>query len=82
LIGLIVKLFIVLLLLINRSSWWWSYGSWIYNYLCNQCLWPLKLWLRIPLMERCTRYNIMWSSLSVTRDRSVLSSGYCGFPHQ
>jgi len=22
--------------------WWpWSYGSWIYNYLCNQCLWPL-----------------------------------------
>jgi len=22
-------------------SWWWSYGSWIYNYLCNQCLSPL-----------------------------------------
>ena len=21
----------------------WSYGSWIYNYLCNQCL-----WVRIP----------------------------------
>ena len=21
----------------------WSYGSWIYNYLCNQCLSPLKL---------------------------------------
>jgi hypothetical protein len=19
-------------------SWSWSYGSWIYNYLCNQCL--------------------------------------------
>jgi len=19
----------------------WSYGSWIYNYLCNQCLSPL-----------------------------------------
>ena len=26
----------------------WSYGSWIYNYLCNQCLSPLTLWIRIP----------------------------------
>ena len=24
----------------------WSYGNWIYNYLCNQCLSPLKLWVR------------------------------------
>ena len=24
-------------------SWLRSYGSWIYNYLCNQCLSPLKL---------------------------------------
>jgi hypothetical protein len=24
----------------------WSYGSWIYNYLCNQCLSPLMLWVR------------------------------------
>jgi hypothetical protein len=23
-------------------SWLWSYGSWIYNYLCNQCPSPLK----------------------------------------
>jgi len=22
-------------------SWMWSYGSWIYNYPCNQCLSPL-----------------------------------------
>ena len=27
----------------------WSYDSWIYNYQCNQCLSPLKLWVRIPL---------------------------------
>jgi len=26
---------------------------WIYNYLCNHCLSPLKL-------VRCTGYNIMW----------------------
>jgi hypothetical protein len=25
------------------GSWSWLYGSWIYNYLCNQCLSPLKL---------------------------------------
>ena len=27
----------------------WSYGSWIYNYLCNQRLSPLKLWDWMPL---------------------------------
>jgi len=27
------------------SSWSWSYGSWIYNYLCNQCESPLQLWV-------------------------------------
>jgi hypothetical protein len=26
-------------------SWSWSYVSWIYNYLCNQCLSPIKLWV-------------------------------------
>jgi hypothetical protein len=30
------------------SSWIWSYGSWMYNYLCNQCLSPLTLWIQIP----------------------------------
>ena len=34
----------------GRPSWSWSYGSWIYNYFCNQCLSPLKLWVRIPLV--------------------------------
>jgi hypothetical protein len=28
------------------------YGSWIYNYLCNQCLSPLMLWVRIPPRAR------------------------------
>ena len=28
-------------------SWSWSYGSWIYNYLCNQCLLQLTLWVLI-----------------------------------
>jgi len=30
-------------------SWPWSYGSWIYNYLCNQCLSPLTLRVQISL---------------------------------
>ena len=34
---------------IPGPSWSWSYGSWIYNYLCNLCLSPLTLWVRIPL---------------------------------
>ena len=35
-------------------SWLWSYGSWIYNYICNRCLSPLMLWVRLPLRARCT----------------------------
>jgi len=41
-------------------SWSWLYGSWICNCLCSQCLSPLKLWVRISLIVRCTRYNFMW----------------------
>jgi hypothetical protein len=32
----------------------WSCGRWIYNYLCNQCLSPLMLWIRISIRVRCT----------------------------
>ena len=32
----------------------WSYGSWIYNYLCNQWLSPLMLSFRISIRARCT----------------------------
>ena len=31
------------------SVWSWTYGSWIFNYLCNQCLSPLMLRVRTPL---------------------------------
>ena len=27
----------------------WSHGSWIYSFLCNQCISPIKLWVQIPL---------------------------------
>jgi len=29
-------------------------GCWMYNYLCNQCLSPLMLWVRILIRARCT----------------------------
>ena len=39
--------------LYSRGRRSWSYGSWIY-YLCNQCLSPLMLWVRISIRARCT----------------------------
>ena len=35
-------------------SWPWSYDSWIYNYLWNQSLSPLMLWVRISIRAKCT----------------------------
>jgi hypothetical protein len=56
------------------------YGSWIYNYLCNQCLSPLTLWIRIPLS---TWYNIMWYKVSqwmwlCFMSLSTIFQLYCG----
>ena len=42
------------ILTVLRPSLPWSYGSWIYNYLCNQCPSPLKSWVRISIRARCT----------------------------
>jgi len=35
----------------SSQSWSLSYGSWICNYLCCQCLSSLTVWVRIPLMR-------------------------------
>jgi hypothetical protein len=58
------------------ASWSWSYGSWISNYLCNQCISPLTLWVRIQLMARWPRYNSMWYIWLVACGRSVLFSAF------
>jgi hypothetical protein len=39
---------------IKGPSWTWLYGSWNYNYLCNQCLSPLILWVIISIRARGT----------------------------
>jgi hypothetical protein len=50
-------------------SWSWSYGSWICNYLYNQYLSPLNVWVQILLMARCsTVYSI--------KHRTLLSDAY------
>jgi hypothetical protein len=52
----------------------WSYGSWIYNYLWNQCLSTLMLGVRILLMARCTLYVQHYVIKFVSDLRQV-----CGF---
>jgi len=44
----------IAIIYITWPSWPWSYGSWIYNYLCNRCPSPLMLWLRLLPRARCT----------------------------
>jgi len=44
---------VAIMQIVDGQSWQWSYGSWIYNYLCNQCLSPLMLWIRISIRVRC-----------------------------
>ena len=49
---------------------------------CAISVYQLKLWVRTPFMAMCTRYNIMWLSLSVSCDRSVMFSRYSGCLHE
>ena len=39
-------------------SWSWPYGSWIYNYLYNQWLLLLMLWVWIPLMAQSLSWDL------------------------
>ena len=71
-----ISTFIFIVINITQGqSWSWSHGSWIYSYPCNQCLSPQTLWVRTPPRQGLTRYNIMWYSLSLTCNRSVVFSG-------
>jgi len=54
LLQLLLNLLFTYIIYYMGPSWPWSYGSWIYNNLCNQCLSPLMLWVRIPIRARCT----------------------------
>ena len=60
----------------QESSWLWSYGSWIYNFLCNQCLSPLKSWVQALFMARSTwcNSNQVYQWLAIGRWFSPVSS--------
>jgi hypothetical protein len=49
-------------IIMEAPSWPWSHGSWIYNYLCNQCLSPLMLWVRISIRASVQHYVIKFVS--------------------
>jgi len=39
-------------------SWSWSYGSWINNYLCNQCISPLTFFFNLnPAHDDTTLFD-------------------------
>jgi hypothetical protein len=51
----------------------WSYGIWIYNYLCNHCLSPLKLWVWTPFINDGSKVCVC----SALKMRSVMCTSYC-----
>jgi hypothetical protein len=62
-------------------SWLWSYGSWIYTELPVQSV-HITTDVVSSNLDQGEVYNIMWSSLSVTCDKSVVFSGSSCFVHQ
>jgi hypothetical protein len=75
------RIYFVIMFNINKGPLWsWSHGSWNYNYLCNQCLSPLMMWVN-PAHGQV--YSLQhYVCLTVTCGRSVVFSGYSGFFHQ
>ena len=75
-----------------RPSWTWSYGSWIYNQLCNQCLSPLTLWFQTSLRrgvldtvcDKVCQWLVTgrWFSPANKIDRHDKTVIYCWKPHK
>ena len=65
----------------GRPSWTWSYGSWIYNYLCNQCLSPLNIvsswWAEILLKVALNTINQTYISIEFVKFILQTISKYC-----
>ena len=64
---------------LRELSWSWSYGSWIYDHLCNQCLPPSKVVSSNPAHDYV--YNKYVINL-VSYLWHMVYSGYSGFLHQ
>ena len=48
----------ILLSIVHQLCYWKSNSVAIYNYLCNQCISPLLLWVRSD--ARCIQHNSVW----------------------
>ena len=81
----IYTIILLSLVLYMWLSWPWSFGSWIYNYLCNQCLSPLTLWVRCEFesssCEVYSRQHYMINFVSYLW-QVVVFSRYSSFLHQ
>jgi len=60
----------------------WSYGSWIYNHLCNRCLSPLTLWVPIPLSRGVLDTTLCDKVCQGIAVGLCFFPGYSGFLHQ
>jgi hypothetical protein len=74
-----------------RPSWLRSYGSWICNYLCNQCLSLLKLWVllvphHLQTQDQCKHCQIkkyqrqqwmVWFMVEPRSWRGILDTTLC-----
>ena len=65
----------------NRELLWsgW-YDSWIYDYLCNKCISPLRLRVWIPLRQGVLNTTLC-DQVCLTCGRLVVFSRYSGFLH-
>jgi len=73
-----IYIYIYIVINIYISEGPWSYGSWIYNYQCNQYLSPLMLWVRISIRARCTT---ICDKVCQWLSTCLVFSGSSGFLH-
>ena len=60
----------------QERSWSYGTGSWIYNYMYNQCLSPLRLWVWAPSIGEV--YSIQYYVIKFVGDK--YDNGHvCGF---
>jgi hypothetical protein len=67
----IILVYILIIRLWSMAPWSRSYHSWIYNYLCNQCISPLKLYM----------YNYSTNTSTTTDWKFTYNTSHSWFKH-
>jgi hypothetical protein len=55
----------------------WTYDRWIYNYLCNECLSPLMVWVQISIRARCA--PVLWLRVDMVEVAQEANKATCLF---